>query len=595
MPVPGVPTLQPVEKPYESPQQAGRAGAAVADLAETSTDVADTGLRLEEHVREAQKQVDMLAAQNQLKAAYDQYQVELTKTQNSRDVPGVIKQTQDNLNALTNEWAKSPAFMQIQMYGQSLAPTVQKDGQLHQIALMGEEGKIQLAQQGQTLGQRYAQARAAGDATGEQNALNGFIDATKSLVKTALMGPVEAADIVRKFREQGQELQIRNAISNPDPKVNQAIYDEINSDPKKFPDVTPEQLDALKGHALEAVGAHTRFQEWQQGQQAQDTMLRPLINKWTNPATSQFDEDKALSDVSDQFRDGKLTVTQSDVLTQGIKGYAADKNGAVKQQSQKFQDDVIKAFHDHKYAEADSMLERGRPWLEQNNLGEQYRGLMNYGDTQRREERAEYREDEQLNRQAMQDQSYATFGQLQMGMSQGKLYTDSEILNMAGRGPGKMLPQQVNEAMQMSHSYQRDPTYQAAVNLLAGTFPMSSKKSPNTEYDAIQSKRQAMTFEAWQQRVNENPSEDKVKAMEEVLKPAVQKDISDRVNAIFGNPQNTGTSSPFGQFVVDTVLGRSPGKTQSSGAGQGTPKDGDTKRNSSGDTVVFRNGHWGPQ
>lgn len=537
--IPGVPTLDPIELPRESPQQAGRPGEAVQESAQSVQD----DLQLQNHIREAQKQVDTLSARNQLNAAYTQMQDRLAKTKNSGDVPGVVQQTQDTLNEISRQWSKSPAVVSIQQDAESLRPSVEHLGTVAQVKLMGDEFNINLAQQSTVFAEDYATARTVGDGQKEQSALNAFTQAVNGGVKTGLIGAVEAQDTIRKFRESGQELQIAKAIENADPKANQAIFDEMNAHPENFPDVPAEKMSAYKEHAQSAVESHIRLQQWADGQMATNTMLRPLINQWTNPATGQFDEEKALGDVAEQFRTGKISVYAQDALTKGINAYAADKDGANKKQADQFQDSIVKLFHDHKYAEADAKLEQGRPWLEQNDFGELYKGLLNYGDTQLRTERAEGREERSLELAERQDRSYATFGRLQLSLAQGHLYTDTQILNMVGTGPNQLLPQQAQEAMNLVHSYQKDPDYQSALSLLSSSFPPPAKLAATADADEVsayadtsarQEKAIAMTYEAWQKRVNENPTEDKLKVMRDVMQPAIQKNISDQINQIFG-------------------------------------------------------------
>jgi hypothetical protein len=572
VPIPGVPTLQPVELPRVSPQQAGRAGQTIAGLGEDVEEIAGTSFALQAHIKEAQKHVDTLAARNQLDAAFAQLQGELAKTQNSRDVPDVLKQGQDTLNDISKQWSKSPAAVSIQMDADSLHPSMMHVGQVRQIDLMGKEFQINLAQQGEQFAKDYASSRAVGDQDGENNALTGFTRAVQGGVSTGLMGPVGAADTVRKFREQGQELQIRNAISNPDPRVNQAIYDKINSDPKAFPDVTAEQLDALKTHAQSAVESHIRYQEWAEGQMAQNTMLRPLINKWTNPATQQFDEDKALGDVTDQFSSGKITARQSQVLSEDIKSFAADKTVATKKQADQFDDGIIKMFHDRDYSKADAALEQMRPWLEQNGLGERYKSLMNYGDSQRREERVEARyerteakEEVSQQKQQVKEQSSSTLAQTINRFSQGYVATDTDLDSMAGEGPGKMSTADVAVAKKYSHDYQNSPSFKGAVDTISyslglGALPRNATAEQKASFAKDfprQAQLQADTYSRFLEEKNKHPEKDPMVVAQEVLKPAMQKQISARLDQIFG-PEQEPTRMDVFKGAVRSLFGLAP-------------------------------------
>jgi hypothetical protein len=409
------------------------------------------------------------------------------------------------------------------------------------------------------------------------------------------MGAVEAADTVRKFREQGQELQIRNAISNPDPQVNQKIYDEMNAHPENFPDVKPEDMDALKDHALSAVESHIKHQDWVQGQMAEKTMLVPLINKWTNTANNQFDEGKALEDVTDQLRTGKITTTQADVLSQAIKGYSTDKDEGNKKQAQKIKDDVAELFHKREYSKANSMLLQNKDTLENMGYGNDYMALLNYGDSMQRQDRSEYREQEYMGRMREQDQSYITFMGIQQAIAQGHVFTDPELWNMAA-GPGqvkqgKMLPSQVDEALKMSHASVADPDYQSALQLLTSAIALPAKPTSTATADQIakyaqqepiQAKRQAMTLERWQQWVNAHPNEDKVAAMQEMLQPQIQQNIGDQINQIFGVPPDTGSwlkraPGQSWQQWIDARFGAPPSMTVPRASDSSAPAVGTIK------------------
>jgi hypothetical protein len=594
MPVPGVPTLDPVPLPRVSPAQAGRPGEDIAELAQTTGDIADTGLALQAHIREAQKQVDTLAAENQFKAAYDQYQVQLEKTQNSRDIPDLITQQKATFNSITREWAKSPAYMQIQMYGESLAPKVQTDGQFRQVALMKNEGTIQLNQQAVTLADTYSNARIAGDQKGEQAALDGFIASTQSLVQSGLMGAVEAADTVRKFRQSGQELQIAKSIENADPKVNQAIYDQMNSHPENFPDVTPDKLAAYKEHAQSAVKSHIEFQNWAEGQNAQNTMLRPLINKWTNPATDQFDESKALGDIADQFSSGKITVYEQQALEKGVENFAADKDAGNKKQADQFEDKVLKLFHDHKYAEADATLEQGRPWLEENGLGDKYKGLLSYGDSQRRSERAEWASERSLvdfdERQAkIKEEAYssAAANQLIPQIISGAM-TPTDLLGRIGTGPGKISYQQYTQLAHLQDQATKEPDTKAALGILYDSLPQLPKTaSPD---DRVQ--RDILEwnlYQQWSQGVSEKDlkGSDKSEYALKLVKPFVSQDTADRLDKLLSPSSvlpNRGTSQKGVQRRLALGLTDDAPTT--------APKVGDTKTFPNGRTGKWDGTGW---
>ncbi len=608
MPTPGVPILDPVNKPYMSPAEAGRGGAAIAQMGEGVEESAFDDLQLQAHIRKAQAHVDSLAAGNELNAAVEQAKVNLAKTQNSRDVPAVLKSAQDSLNEISSRWSKSPAAVSIQMDADSLRPHLDEVSQMRGLSLMSDEFKINLATQAKSLATAYADSRASGDTTGENAALGAYAQTVAGGVQTGLIGDVEAQATVQKFREQGQELQIRNAIASPDPQVNQSIYDKMNSDPKAFPDVTQENIDIYKGHAQEATESHIKHQEWAEGQIAQNTMLRPLISLHTNSGTGQFDEGAALTDINKQFEDGKISAVQQTVLANGVKAIAADQTVAAKQQSGKIMDDIEKTFNEHKFNDGYKKLEESRPYLERSGLSDEYRSMLRYADQMQREQRTEGREYAAEVKRSMAEQSQATLAQTINKFSQGYVYTDAQIDGMAGNKPGEMTTADVAVAKKYSHDYQNSPGFRAAVDMIStnlpfGTLPKNATEAQRQKYaedHPREAKIQADTYAAFLEEKNKHPEMDPVAVAREVLKPAAQQVIATKVDQIFGKDvQPTKTQTLKG--IIGSALGISSWEIQTPTAEQvkqatpaAGPKDGDKKKNSAGDPVVFHAGKWGP-
>lgn len=671
--IPGVPELDPVNQPTMSPQEASRGAEAVSRLGEEANQSVLSAFDLEMYIKKAQQHVDSLAAQNDLAKVYADTQNQLSKTQNSRDVDGVIQSANENLNEVSKRWSTSPASIQIQQSADSLRPDLSRIGTVRQVDLMGKEFKITIDQQADILTQDYAATRAsqssslppgstnftagpkpkgmvqegnlpiwnrptvqnidgshsseystsfdedgkevlvptvvngkfltpdgkkppegsdaekkmfnaafqhykdtgenlgkfsspdAADAyaetlhnrgSGEQEnpALEAFTQSVRGGVKTGLVGDAEAGEYVRQFRQKGQELQIKNAITNANPDVNTKIYEDMEKHRDMFPDVTQEQLDVLKGQALSAFEAHIKQKDWAEGQMALKTQLVPKINQFTNPATGLFDEGAALKDNAERLAKGEITETQSGVLAQGFASHEAQLNVGYKQQAEKTKNDIVDLFHQHKYAEATAALEQHKLDPE---FQDMYEGLTKYGDSMKREDRAEYRQERSFQIEQEQDNSNRTFSSLLGSMAHGKIYTDSQIMQMVnGKGsvkPGEMRWQEAQESMGAMRKYESDPQFQSAVKMLDDGFPEAeqtrkqrlaqthmSAQGKQAEESVINARiedRKSLTFKAWQARINQNPNEDKVAAMKEVMAPQIQQQITEQIDAAFGTQQ----------------------------------------------------------
>jgi hypothetical protein len=151
--------------------------------------------------------------------------------------------------------------------------------------------------------------------------------------------------------------------------------------------------------------------------------------------------------------------------------------------------------------------------------------------------------------------------------------------------------QEAQEAMGAMHKYESDPQYQSAVKMLDDGFPeveqtkkqrlaqshMSAQgqQAAQSEINARIQDRKSLTFNAWQARINQNPQENKIEAMAAVMKPQIQQQITQQIDAAFGTQQVAPSRGILGLF-------RSSGST----------KEGATKTNSAGDKLKFTGGKW---
>ena len=574
--VPGVPTLDPVNLPLESPGEAGKPGQALAQLGAEANDVALTGLDFDLYLKKAQEHVDSLAAQNQLAKVYADTQNQLSKTQNSRDVADVIQQSNKTLNDVSSQWSKSPASIQIQMSADALRPDLSRMGTVKQVDLMSKEFKITIDQQGEVLGANYAADRAAGG-NGDM-ALGAFSTAVAGGVSTGLVGSVQAEDMVRKFRQKGQELQIRNGITNANPEVNQRTYDQITNDPKAFPDVTQEQLDTLKGQALSAFEAHTKMKDWAEGQMALQTQLVPKIQQFTNPATGNFDEGGALKDNADRLAKGEITETQSKVLASALESHQAQLQVGMKAEAGKRLDAIDKELSgpNPNFAKAEQDLEVNRPWFENNGFSDDYRAAIRYTQQAQREvraerasERAEGRYEHMFAREEAQEHSEDQFANVAHFISDGGLLTKSDLYNMSGAGKGKMQTAYVDKAWKMMQAYESQPDFKSALDYIDGSFKIP--KTATADQAGAMNKKYSDTIEAFQQQVNANPTKSKLEIAHDLVKSSNEELIKSHADAMFGA---SAPSSGFGAAIKNFFAGpafSAPTKTDTPPRPKGVP------------------------
>ena len=252
--IPGVPTLTPVDKPNMNPRQAAIPGQAVAGLADTVGSIADEGLNLQAKMREAQQSVDELAAQNELSAADEAYQVQLAKTQNSRDVDGITEQHNKTLDEIAGKWSKSPAVMQIQQHAESLKPRSDHLGQMRQIDLMGKEWDTQTTIQLKTLLPQLVTAKRNGD-TGQEQYINGYVNHLyDDALDKGLISDADKQKAIAAFQEGTRKQVNQSYINSADPKDRKAAIAQLKSGgsgPLDLTNLAAGDVDALRIQAQE--------------------------------------------------------------------------------------------------------------------------------------------------------------------------------------------------------------------------------------------------------------------------------------------------------------------------------------------------------
>lgn len=556
----GVPTLDPVNKPTESPAEAGKPGKAVANLGEVGQGIALEGMDFQMYLKRAQQHVDSLAAQNDLAKVYADTQNQLAHTQNSRDVEGVITDANKTLNDVSARWSKSPASIQIQQSADALRPDLSRIGTVKQVDLMGKEFKVTINQQAEVLAGSYANDRGAGGAG--DLALGAFATAVKGGVDTGLVGDVEAQDMVRQFRQAGQELQIKNAITNANPAENTKIYEAIDKHRDQFPDVTQERLDTFKGQALSAFEAHTKQKDWAEGQMALQT-LPAKVNQFTNPATGHFDEGAALTDNADRFAKGEITETQSKVLAQGFASHQAQLQVGLKAEAGKRLDGIEKKLSAHDFQGASADLEANKPWFENNGYSDDYRAALRYTSAKRTEvraeaasERAENRYEHEYARQVATENSQDTLAEATRFINGGGMLTYADIYGKSGTGKGTLKTTDANTAYSLMQRAQKEPDFAGAMKYLGDNFPTegsaSEKKAHPDRFtpDAIASQNQkyAQTLEVFQQEVNAHPEKSKMEIAHELIKSDGEQQIIHATNKLFGTDPKPSLGTRIGNF-----------------------------------------------
>jgi hypothetical protein len=139
-------------------------------------------------------------------------------------------------------------------------------------------------------------------------------------------------------------------------------------------------------------------------------------------------------------------------------------------------------------------------------------------------------------RQEQEQKSSDTALNVLADIRSGKIYTPIELRTMPG-----LVSRDRTQLIDAATESQKDPTYRAAIGLLSDTFtppPLPKNASEmqatlHTQQSGRQNEMAVETWAAFQQMVNAHPERNKMEVMQEALKPAVQKQIADRVSQMF--------------------------------------------------------------
>jgi hypothetical protein len=336
--IPDLPVAQPVEKPMASVAQVREGFRGENELAEDTQRMALGGLELEGFIRKAQEHVDTLAANNDLTAAYAGMRDDFAKTTASGDVADVLHTWQDNVAHIVERWSGSPAAREIELNAARLAPEMQHEATMQRVKLLVGEGDVALDKQLVLLQSQYANPVTRDAATDiATNAIQGMVD-------TGLHTKSWAEQKIDKFKTQGQEQQIEDAIAHPDPKVNQNMWDELNAHPEDFPNVPRDRLDAFKSRLLSAVNVHDEQKKRVQDDVALNKDVPDFLATYKQP-DGTADTERAMTEIErreklDPAAPDYLTVRQGDIIEGQLNAHNSQLAGEYKKNADKLFDHV---------------------------------------------------------------------------------------------------------------------------------------------------------------------------------------------------------------------------------------------------------------
>lgn len=533
MAIPGVPSLPVMDLPGTDPGM--NSGSAIANLGAASQEMAGAGLQLQAKIRKAQQHVDTIAAQNELNTAFGQMQIDLKKTQNSRDIPDTLEKYQNEVNAIVKKWtdAGSPAAMQIGMAASSLRPEMDQHAQLRQITLMTSELKDQAALQIQEMLPDYVNAYRRGDRQREQAILNNV----NGLYTSDLIGDEEKKVLVNGFQLAAQKEVNQAAVMSPNPQEREAAIAQLekgSSGPLDLTNLSDGDKNALLLHAKSADRELRNLHESQQLNGA----LNTIAGAFEAPEfKGNFDAQlKALQDGGWLTQHGIVDSTGKPdrVMAEKLSAEVERTRGYAKQQ----QDD-----NDNK------ALDQYEPQIYENKLSRSAidqipgisprarRTLHNIWNQQFHLNRSEDIAARQMRMQEITEKSAETAAGIAADLTSGKAITPFDI-----RTNSDLTPRDKSNLLGMLKAKEQDPSFQTALQLMYSRFAKPRATDDPDEIGRYYQRNWLMHEELLKDIETKGlKGPDIIKDADEIRKRAVKGDIADSLNKMFGSPVRLST------------------------------------------------------
>lgn len=597
--IPGVPTLDPVDKPMESPAEAGKPGEAVAQMGAVADDAAETGLAVDLYLKRAQQNVDETAFQNRANAVYMQYQDALEKTTKATDVADVTKQYKDNLQGVVKQFQKSPALVEIQQQADSFAPRIDHLGNVKTADLQVKESAVESAIQKQTLLPQLVNATRNGDKD-TVDFINGAMDYQYAQREKA--GLISHADVEKE--KNADQIQFRTQlnesyISDADPKKRLAAIQQL-----KTGGSGPLDLQGIAAGDIAAL----RTQAEAKNEQLNNLAEAGNLNRSLDVVQNAFQAPEYKNNYEariNSLQDGEWLQQHGIVAEDGSPDRVMAEKLIAETNRQRAEWEKETADRDDKAASKISpLIDENKISLGQlNTVLDQTEGIS---PKVRASLVAKWRantnenirlghESYEIGQQMKAQKSAEVAADFYLKIAQGGVPSTADILT----APGLTKADQ-STVLERAQKARADKPYQEGLSIIANAYPVNTKTMSVADQNAA-NEYQLRTMQAYDQEINAHPDEDKSVIASRLVMPGIVSDaiknsipatmvppvpIASRLKTAVTAVENFITSP----FTADLKPGQ-PGYKAPTSTG---PKDGDKKKNSAGDPIVYRDGKWGP-
>ena len=565
--IPGLPIDEPVAMPKASPGQFGSVGETIAGLGQETEQMAQANMEFEGHLFEAQNYLKAKQAEIAFDSRRNQLYTDLAKATTPEDAQADWDHAKGELdNVLTPFETNKPLARQLALYRQQQEVEIQNNVNAKKADIITKSDHAANKTLLESSAREAINAKSGGgDISPIRAATEAKLQASVHVMGTLLPEQVKA--LMNDWDKEVESGYIDAQLSSDNVQTIQNTVNDMRQNPGNYPQLDKAELNAFIIKGDNAIISGLSRQD--------EINAKSEVHKyWNQSATGipalftdkngNFDTQKALEYISSRG----LSPEGEKQLISDAKTHGAASGAQLEQQAGKAQTEIVEAGNKHDYKKSAALLEQFHQFATLHpEYSDAFKAMSNYTDEKQSREMSLQIEGMRLHNEAIQmkwqeeqRQSFSTLGQLGPAIQRGE-YSDTQLRSMTGGGkgnlrPGQLLPEQVKEAIELSHSSETDPENK----------PYISSIWNDTALQPHDQARAVSEFKAW---IKKYPTETSAAAKEAEVKRVTEpthvqqiNEAIDKLNDSYSNPQSQKSIPPAQPDYGNTSPGDDSGFKQ---------------------------------
>ncbi len=560
-----------------SPQQAGIPGATIAGLGEETQSLASAQMEIERHIIAAQRQLEAKQGEIALDKHMEQIYADLAKTTNPDEAQAVYENQQREMESVLAPYGKDPRVARaLDMYRQQQDISLLHTVNARKAKIITDQDKAVNSLLGEkSMQEGITASRSGGDPSAARTK---FELQLQSSVAHGTMTPQDVELEMRNWDVALQKGVLNAAINSPNPSERKQTIEQLKTGKGKL-DLSMIDEAARNNfyrHAVEVDHVLTNDEK----NRDLNSSLNTLHNAFQSPeyADNHAAQLQALDDADFLRSHGIVTRdgTPDWETAQKLRGYvnasAADHDKLAHDQADKARNDIFQVLNSDKpgrIRQARHLTDQSRETFERAKT-DYYPSIVNAIRGYEAEARMEVRADRADKLNQWQVNSWGLFGQIQSQISAGKPVDNvRDIWGKVAPETG-LTPENARELIAINSLQKKNASFRQALSMI----DHSPLFSANTDETNIQKARLG-------ERLRQEVAKDNLEGLaiseraKKLLDEQGSQSVLDKIKSLFSGP---------GFLGAQVEIPESPDTPPT--------KDGETKTNAAGDTVVFKDGKW---